>query len=598
MAAHLLASSKPKRESSAAERPYTRAGKELDVSAALDPQVQDFKRRLDDALAARPVIRSGGTDALRLAANIIDTADAEVTMWGPRLAHGLQILAPTLIGRTPGDEIAAEDVFADLDFAAHYHSLRDLLYYTYNAPGSTTWTFDNEKVEIRFADASIPRQFFISANTWFVDSMAAFTDTERRQRIEELVRGTPEFEETPAGIEAQELIRAEVDLKLSLYFNLVPDVSVAAGAYTFDDFLRVYAALLTKALYHRYHPTLNGSRGIIVMAVDQLARDLESSIENVSAATARNVVTDIAYGTDAHRTRLNPVYFSLYHVPDRDHIIMLPHHFALWEGIVSFLRLVAVRDPQLYLSSFSHQIAEALVSRLAKSFEDAGFPARTNVLLRKYGPTLPDIDLLIISEERTLGYAVLACEVKSPLPPVWAKDQLRALEADSIAKAFDQLSQIAAFLQSDDGVRFLMAQLPQEGLPDFEEFAIAIRTIVATSDNAGAFFADRGTIIDFRTLERLLSRCDGDMLYILKVLDGFPEWADNSFDRVMVDVQVGDMAVSYEAMRIRSLMDFRQNTYRSAGVPEQMVRDMLEDGGRPLDVFRNRGIDFGDGSDS
>ncbi len=83
-------------------------------------------------------------------------------------------------------------------------------------------------------------------------------------------------------------------------------------------------------------------------------------------------------------------------------------------------------------------------------------------------------------------------------------------------------------------------------MPDFQEWALLLWTLVATSDNAGAFFADRGTVIDFRTLERLLSRCDGDMLYVLDVLKGFPEWADNSLERLMVDVQVGDIAVSYE----------------------------------------------------
>ena len=562
------------------------------MSAAPDPRVQDFERRLDEALATRHMVRSGGTDALRLAANIVEAVATERP--GYHLAEGLQILAPALIGRTPGDEIDVADVLADLEFATHYFHLRDLLYYTYNAPGSTAWAFDQGKVEIRYADVSLPRQFFIAANNWFLDSMAAFANEEQDQRISSLLRGAPEFELTPEAIEAQNLIEAEVDLKFGLYFNLVSDVSVAAGGYTFADFLKVYEALLVKALYHRYHATLNGARGMVRMSLADLARDLENSVENVSADTARRVVADIAYGAEAQRAGLDPVYFSLYHLPDGEEIIMLPHHFALWEGFVSFLRLVALRDPQLFLKSFSQQIGSALVRRLAKSFNDAGFRVRTNVSLGGYGTELPDIDLLIISEERTLGYVMLACEVKSPLPPRWAKDQLRVLEADSIAKAFDQLQRMNSFLGSDDGVRFLREQLPREGLPDFSEFALLISTLVATSDNAGAFFADRGTIIDFRTLERVLSRCDGDMLYVLNILTGFPEWADDSFDRATVGVQVGDTAVSYEGVMIKHLMDFPPNTFHSAGAPEQLVRDMLEAGDRPLDVFRQRGADFGD----
>jgi hypothetical protein len=280
-------------------------------------------------------------------------------------------------------------VVADLEFAGHYHALRDLLYYTYNAPGSTAWTFGEGTVEVRYADASLPRQFFISWNTWFLDSMSAFADKDRERRIEELLRGAPEFELTPQVIEAQELIQAEVDLKLGLYFNLVPDTSVAVGAYTFADFMTVYRALLTKALYHRYHATLNGAWGILSMPLDVLSSDLESSVEDVSAEIARSVVVDIAYGAEARRAGPDPVYFSLYHLPDRDEIVMLPHDFALWEGIGSFLRLVALRNPQLFLRNFSQQIGDALVVRLAKAFEDAGFRTRTNVPLRGYNTDLP-----------------------------------------------------------------------------------------------------------------------------------------------------------------------------------------------------------------
>jgi hypothetical protein len=561
------------------------------VKAVPDERVQDFERELDRALDARPTVRLGGTSALLLAANIVETAYAVRPISGRRLAEGLQILAPALVSRTPGDNIDVETVFADLEFAAHYHVLRDLLYYSYNALGAIKWIFDGSRIEIRFADSSLPRQFYLAANNWMLTSISAFADEKPTARIEELLRGTPEFEPTDAGVQAQALILEEVDLKLGIYFNLVPVVSVGAGGYTFDDFLSVYRALLVKALYHRYHARINGSRGVISMPLDELSHDLESSVDGVSSQTARQVVSDISFGVESQRSRLDPVYFSLYRSHD-DEILMLPHHFAIWEGIVNFLRLVALRDPPLFLRSFSQQIGEALVQRLAKAFSDAGFTARTNVPLRSFRTNLPDIDILVISAEPTLGYVVLVCEVKSPLPPRWAKDQLRVLEADSIAKAFDQLTRIIEFLDSDDGVQFLTDQLPRLGLPDFDEFAVALTTIVATSDNAGAFFSGRGTVIDFRTLERLLSRCDGDMRYILEVLKDFPEWADNGLERVMVDVQVGDTAVSYEEVAIRHLMDFRQATYRSAGEPERMVREMREAGGRPSDVLRERGFKF------
>lgn len=569
--------------------------KERTLTGSPDPQVQDFERRLDEALAALPTMQSGGTQTLHLAANIVEHVSAEHPELGAHLSQGLQILAPTLIGRSPGGEIDAATLLSDLEFAGRYHHIRDLLYYTYNAPDTVTWTFNAGRIEIRFADATLPRQFFIGHNSWLVDSMEAFTDKIPSQQIIELLRGQPEFELTPEALEATELIEAEVQQKLQLYFDLISDPTATVGAYSYQDFVAVYRALLTKALYHRYHSAANGARGAVTMPLSVLASDIEESVPNISAATARQIVTEIAYGSAARQRRLNPVYFSLYHRPDTDEILMLPHHFAMWEGYISFLRLVALRSPQLFLRNFSGQIGESLVQRLARSFEGAGFRVRTNVPLSTYSTTLPDIDLLVISDEPTLGYAVLACEVKAPLPPSWAKDQLRVLAPDSIAKSFVQLERISSFFRSDEGTEFLSNQLPQVGIPDFDEFAVLTWTVVATSHNAGAFFADRGTIIDYRTLERILRRCDGDMLYILTALREFPNWADRCFDRGMANVRVGELDVSYEGIAIKHLMEFPQNEFRSVNAAEIMVRGMLEEGHRPLDVFRDKGVDFENG---
>ena len=145
------------------------------------------------------------------------------------------------------------------------------------------WRFEGREVTVRFADASLPRQFFLAANNWFLTSMEAFTDKAREERIADLIRGLPEFEETEAGNEAQVLIKEEVDLKLKIYFDVILDKSVSAGTYAFAEFMSVYRLLLTKALYHRYHSRINGSHGIISMPLDQLPRDLEESDPSINA---------------------------------------------------------------------------------------------------------------------------------------------------------------------------------------------------------------------------------------------------------------------------------------------------------------------------
>jgi hypothetical protein len=563
------------------------------VRVTPDPRVKEFERQLDAALAARPMVRSGGSAALRLAADIVEFAAAETGPWGHTLATGLQVLAPSLIDKSATVEIRVSDILADLEFATHYHHLRDLLYYTYNAPGSVRWTFGPSKVELTFADESLPRQFYISYNNCYLDSIGHFPD-EPSTRIRELIHGEPEFTYTTKSQQAAEYIQMEVDLKLELYFDLVSDMSVPAGRYTFGEFISAYRALLVKAIYHRYHAAENGARGALSAPLDDFARDLASSVDGLSEETARQILKDISYGIEARLDGLNPVYFSLYHLPDRDEIVMLPHDFALREGLVSFLRLIALRDPRLFLANFSHQIGDALVHRIGRAFSDAGFQVRTNVRLGKYDQKLPDIDLLVISQERTLGFAIIACEVKGPLPPTWAKDELRVLEPDSVSKAFEQLALINSFFGTDDGIEFLSEQLPQDGLPDFDEFAVLCWTVVATSANAGAFFAGRGTIIDFRTLTRLLSRCDGDMLYVLDTLKNFQQRAGDCFEKAASSVQVGDISVSYEGVHIKRLMDFPTHTFLSAGAPDALVAGMLETGARPLDVFRNRGEDFED----
>lgn len=554
-------------------------------SEDVDPRVREFEAQLDQSLAELATSQVGGTEALRLAANIAEMAYATKSGSGSWLVDGLHVLSPNLILGGRGVGVDMETLVSDLNFAAHYHKLRDLLYYTYNAPDAMEWTFGEETVEVRFADPSIPRQFFVVANNHYLGSMETFASLDIREDLEQLLRGTPEFEVTDAGIEAHGLIETEVDLKLGVYFDLVADKSVSVGGYSYADFCTVYRGLVVKALYHRYHCQINDSHGIIEMGLDEIAGDIEESTEDLSADVARQILLDMSYGE--HATDVDPLYFSLFRLAGEvDSIIMLPHHFAIWEGFVNFLRVLALRNPQQYLESFSKQIGDGLVHRLADGFHSAGFTADTNVTLP--GGDLPDIDLMVMSKEPTLGYVFLICEVKAPLPPRWAKDQLRVLQPDSVAKAFTQLQRILDFLSTEKGIRFLEDRTPAGGLADFEQHAIVIRALVATSDNVGAFFDHEDTpVLDFRTLERMLSRCDGDMHYVLTILSDLPDWADNCYRRRHISVDIGDMTVTYEGIELTALMDFDQASYVSAGIPEQMVRDMIAAGARPLDFLSN-----------
>ena len=553
--------------------------------------IREFEKRLDDALAARPSTL-GGPDAILAAAHITEMVYAEHGLVGGQLAAGLQIIAPLVIANSGAAEVAIEDLFQDLRFAGHYWHLRELLHYSYNAPGSIAWTFGDSEVRIAYADPSLPRQFFLVANNWHFGSSEMFGETDPTEPIIQLLKGAPEFEESAHGEEASELITQEVDAKFRAYFNLAPDVDAPVEDHSFKELIEVFRRLLGTSLWHRYHSRANGSRGAVVMPLDELAEHFAQGFEEtLTPETVRWAVRYMSYGVDTERRGENPVYFSLYRLPPDERIVMLPHHFSYWEGFVKLLRLVAQREPETYLRYFSRPIGTALTERVAAAFRDAGFDVRTEVSLREYDAALPDIDLLVISEEPTLGYALLTCEIKAILPPAWAKDQLRVLQPDSISKAFLQLGRIGAFLNSDEGIDFIWSLIPAEGLPGFDEFATVGYHLVVTSDNAGAFFADERTaIVDFRTLSRLLRRCDGDIEYVMRALSELGDYADRCLRREEVSVDVGGLNVVYEGIVVDRLLDFQQARFRSAGVAQQMAEDMRAAGDRPLDVLRMRGL--------
>ena len=100
------------------------------------------------------------------------------------------------------------------------------------------------------------------------------------------------------------------------------------------------------------------------------------------------------------------------------------------------------------------------------------------------------------------------------------------------------------------------------------------------------FFGDKEhTIIDYLTLERALKKCDGDMAFLLKIFSEFNTWLDDGFEVATNEVMIGSRNVRYDVLKIKRLMDFTANEYKSAGIDKQMLEDALQDGHHPFDVF-------------
>jgi hypothetical protein len=567
----------------------------------LKKQLKAFERLLDDALAALPSQQWASSTCLRTAAEIyeITASRREDPSSVEYLDRGYTVLASHFVAGRPGyrpDMSSQADVMQlheDLVFAAHYYMIRDYLYYSYNVPDSMMWSFKEGRIEITFGDKTIPRQFFTVHNDHILNSLYHFRDFHLSADIERLLENEPEGVVTPNLEAAEPLIQAEADLKLSAYFSLIaPDSQIDLGGYSYEQFLRVYRLLLQKALYHRYLAQVQGVVGAIYIPEEELLEGIDFDL-GISPKITRLVLEDLVFDRTSPADRLDAAYFSLAREGEPGgRIVMRPHHFSISEGLVNALRVIAQRRPQTFLDQLSNQIGKAFVSRVRAAWEAQGFICRSEVTLRDVDPTLPDIDLLVISCEPTLGYVIYVCELKCPLPPRWAKDQLKVLNKDSVSKAFRQVAALQKFLRTEAGLAFLASMLPKEGHPNFTSFVTSLNHLVITSDNSGMFFGKEPTkIINFRTLERLLRRSDGDIAFIQHMLHTYDDVADQTVVTKMVEFQLGPFMVAYEGVTKSPLLDFPQTSWRNSDDQHVIVTDFIERGAHPFDVFELRSPD-------
>jgi hypothetical protein len=303
--------------------------------------------------------------------------------------------------------------------------------------------------------------------------------------------------------------------------------------------------------------------------------DLLVGETGVDAARVGRVLQDIVYDKSAVAGRIDSSYFSLMREGAPPHrIIMRPYDFSQAEGLVQLLRVVAQRRPKDFLSNVSNVLGAQFVQRIKAAFEAQGFTCRSEMSLRAIDPELPDIDLLVIAEEPTLGF-----------------DQLRALAPDNVSKAFRQAEAIRAFLRKPAGIDFIRSILPKDGLEHFDSFVTVIEQLIITSDNAGMFFGHEEThIINFRTLERLLERSDGDILHIRTCIRTYNEGADKYLKTAMETFELGDVTVSYEGFTPTVLMDFPQNEWRSSPDRQRLIDDFVAGGHHPFDCLAGREV--------
>ena len=495
------------------------------------------------------------------------------------LKRGLDVALPLLIKSTTSTrEIDIETVFEDLAFLSHYYLIREYLYYSYNSPGAFSWKFEQNRISIEFADHSIPRQFSQGWNAVILDTIEMHRQGVNRSEIEELLRGKEEYGNGEHIIEAFESTLAEAKVRARLNFDLLDAASaeISLKGYGYESFRRVYEYLLAKALYHRYYARANSTWTCFQFPKDQIVEELIVGT-GLTDPEIRSILADLTYSPDK---KLQPIYFNIVDHPALPEFLMTAESIIDDDIPAHLLRVQANRDPNWFLSRVSNALGDQFVDRLASMFEEVGFLVQRNVQLASIDSKAPDIDLLVISREETLGYFVFAIEAKAILPAYWAKDYLRALNKGGLSKAFDQVTGVLEALRSQAGSNLLAERILSLDPTPLSDGHIVLKTLIVTSQNSGMFFEKESSgcaIIDYRTLGQMLKASDGDVVYIGKMLNSIREAPLPEITKMNVDVE--GISVTYDVVAGSDPVFFPPHEWKSAGLDVQVARDFFDNGG-------------------
>jgi hypothetical protein len=559
-------------------------------------KIKEFEDALDAELAAkdifsydpsRVIVDSAG--AISVAYSKYSPPDDVARSILANISRGFNVALPMLIARSGGTEPSPAGLIADLQSMSHYFLLREYLYYTYNSPGSLEWEFDDTNVHVKIIDASIPRQFAQYPNSVLLKlahSHASFhglADEAVGLLRDQQELGTGSHIERALALAAQ-----EADLRIANEFDVLGGESslVKLGGYDYSTFFKVYRFLLAKCLYHRYWARANDTWPTFMFPKQWLPYEIAENT-GLDADVVSGVLADLSY-SKANRG-IPPMYFSMIDHQDLPDYIMVPDAFIESDGPAQLLRVQAMKSPDTFLRNVSTELGKNFTDLVAASFQNAGFLVKKNVSLRHLSPMLPDVDILVVSREATLGYYIFACEVKATLPGFWAKDFLRTLQPNSLPKAFSQVDAVLTALKSDQGIDFLIGEVLSLDKSPMPAGLIVGRGLIVTPQSTGMFFdhaPDQMKVIDYHTLSHILQNSDGDVVYILH---RFTELQQVFQPRIAeVSARVGPWTVTYDGIEASPIVEFPQNLWKSAGLDIQVAEDFYREGGSPFDVLKPR----------
>jgi hypothetical protein len=472
-----------------------------------------------------------------------------------------------------------------LEFSNSYYILRELLYYTYNTD-SINWSFKNNKVKVNFKDKTIPWQFRIIDNNYRLKSREISMNSIDRLKLLELLSRADEFTMSDENIKALEIIGQEVEIKLNSYYNFFTGLEDAKlGTYTVSEFTKVFKAILTKALYHRYYNRIKKDPIPISIKLSELIEATQSET-GVPVEICRDIFMDISYNRVTKQRKIQPMHCCLYYFEDSDTIWMSPNIVCFWEGFVNILRISAIKDPNNFQKNISGKLSENFTNHLIDLFTNKGFICIPNIKLNKFDSRLPDIDILVISKEPSLGYVLYCVEVKNQIPAIWSKDHIRVLSKEGITKGIDQIQLINEFLNTEQGIDFIHEIIPKINFPESfnGEFLMLIDYLIVSSFNTGMFFGEQQTkIIDYHSLSRIINKSDGDIAYIKHGVSFYKYPPEKLAQTVRSKLKCGRYTIDFEfAGGKTELFDFPDHTWKKDGYSDQLMNEYLESGFHPF----------------
>lgn len=503
---------------------------------------------------------------------------------GELLRCGNEIISERLLRNSEllnnfGGEPDLEMVFTDLLLGANYWAIRDKVFYSYANPDSITWKKTENNICIELNDDSIFRQLVSEKQTFRLNSISSKCGGHSFSNAVELLKNTKAFDfSNQKVVEAAESIQLEIEWKISYFFSYVPEDSmIKTRGYLYSEFISVYKVIMFYALYERHYSMANSISSVITYTEDEIGNAIQQQTPEISIEKIKKIMSDISLSSRS----------TLIFLKKESKYYLSALSFTLVDIISNFLRLNARCEPNHFSSNIAHIIGNGLVLKVKRSFEQhKNYRVLCDVKLNKFDEKLPDIDILAISYEPSLGFHLFIGEVKNNLPAVWAKDYLKASSKNGfITKAISQTNIINEFLSSDQGESYLL-DLIRKNFNDLDlkslfphGFCIIKDKLIITSQSVGMFFPEVNIpIIDGETLCHIIAASDGDTNYIQFHVNEFDKIVDECMEKCQEEMTLGKYTIQFDSVKIEKFFGLAEHSYITDGTFEQLELDSLESG--------------------